>query len=342
MILPISGWLSNVIGRKRFYMICVAVFTVASLLCRPMTITDENYGTVLSASWNGLRPYMNRALFQAALTRRGQPHTKAIPEAVVAGNLESVLDEHLWITSKLDADGIARFARDLPQIVGLYEGRHRVHEPGREGFVLRSHAAMPFADAKIENVLGGEDRLRTDAIRRSFNSPLWPHVLATTSLGQEGLDFHVWCRQLLHWDFCASPIDLEQREGRIQRFGGLSIRSALADALKQKTLHGAEPIVSPWIALADHAERDFRLDSSGRSPWWSCPGEKTERIFVVLRQSRRGVRFNQLSRLRWLYRLALGQPHQQDFIETISQFAHDERQKFALRLSAWKDEGANA
>ena len=30
---PISGWLSNVIGRKRFYMICVALFTVSSLLC---------------------------------------------------------------------------------------------------------------------------------------------------------------------------------------------------------------------------------------------------------------------------------------------------------------------
>src|SRR4051812_48277976 len=33
VIIPISGWLSNVIGRKRFYMICVAVFTIASLLC---------------------------------------------------------------------------------------------------------------------------------------------------------------------------------------------------------------------------------------------------------------------------------------------------------------------
>jgi DHA2 family multidrug resistance protein len=33
VILPVSGWLSNVIGRKRFYMLCVAVFTVASLLC---------------------------------------------------------------------------------------------------------------------------------------------------------------------------------------------------------------------------------------------------------------------------------------------------------------------
>jgi DHA2 family multidrug resistance protein len=33
IILPISGWLSNRFGRKRFYMTCVAMFTVCSLLC---------------------------------------------------------------------------------------------------------------------------------------------------------------------------------------------------------------------------------------------------------------------------------------------------------------------
>jgi DHA2 family multidrug resistance protein len=33
IVLSISGWLSSVIGRKRFYMICVATFTVASLAC---------------------------------------------------------------------------------------------------------------------------------------------------------------------------------------------------------------------------------------------------------------------------------------------------------------------
>jgi DHA2 family multidrug resistance protein len=33
IVLPTSGWLSNVIGRKRFYMICVALFTASSLLC---------------------------------------------------------------------------------------------------------------------------------------------------------------------------------------------------------------------------------------------------------------------------------------------------------------------
>jgi DHA2 family multidrug resistance protein len=33
VVLPISGWLSGVIGRKRFYMLCVATFTVSSILC---------------------------------------------------------------------------------------------------------------------------------------------------------------------------------------------------------------------------------------------------------------------------------------------------------------------
>jgi DHA2 family multidrug resistance protein len=33
IVLSISGWLATVIGRKRFYMICVATFALASLLC---------------------------------------------------------------------------------------------------------------------------------------------------------------------------------------------------------------------------------------------------------------------------------------------------------------------
>ena len=33
VVIPISGWLANVIGRKRYYMSCVAIFTVSSFLC---------------------------------------------------------------------------------------------------------------------------------------------------------------------------------------------------------------------------------------------------------------------------------------------------------------------
>jgi len=33
IVLPISGWFSRVLGRKRFFMACLAIFTVSSLLC---------------------------------------------------------------------------------------------------------------------------------------------------------------------------------------------------------------------------------------------------------------------------------------------------------------------
>src|ERR1700686_4719529 len=33
VVLPLSGWLSSLLGRKRFYMSCVAIFTLSSFLC---------------------------------------------------------------------------------------------------------------------------------------------------------------------------------------------------------------------------------------------------------------------------------------------------------------------
>ena len=33
VILPISGWIATKVGRKRFYMSCVALFTISSFLC---------------------------------------------------------------------------------------------------------------------------------------------------------------------------------------------------------------------------------------------------------------------------------------------------------------------
>src|SRR3989475_11018408 len=33
IVLPLSGWVSSIIGRKRFYMTCVGIFTISSFLC---------------------------------------------------------------------------------------------------------------------------------------------------------------------------------------------------------------------------------------------------------------------------------------------------------------------
>src|SRR6202047_4059048 len=33
IVLPISGWLATTFGRKRFFLLCILMFTVTSLLC---------------------------------------------------------------------------------------------------------------------------------------------------------------------------------------------------------------------------------------------------------------------------------------------------------------------
>ena len=41
IVLTISGWLSNVLGRKRYFMICIGMFTVCSFLCGTSTSLPE-------------------------------------------------------------------------------------------------------------------------------------------------------------------------------------------------------------------------------------------------------------------------------------------------------------
>lgn len=58
IVLPISGWLSTVIGRKRFYMSCVVLFTASSILCGlapslPMLIL---FRVLQGAGGGGLQP----------------------------------------------------------------------------------------------------------------------------------------------------------------------------------------------------------------------------------------------------------------------------------------------
>ncbi len=58
VVLPISGWISNRIGRKRFYMTCVALFTVFSLLCglAPTLPILIFFRVIQGAAGGGLQP----------------------------------------------------------------------------------------------------------------------------------------------------------------------------------------------------------------------------------------------------------------------------------------------
>jgi len=58
VVLPISGWLATSFGRKRFFMICLAIFTVSSLLCgfAPSLAAIILFRIMQGAGGGGLQP----------------------------------------------------------------------------------------------------------------------------------------------------------------------------------------------------------------------------------------------------------------------------------------------
>jgi len=79
MVLPISGWIANRIGRKRFYMTCVFLFTVCSLLCglAPSLGILVFFRVLQGAAGGGLQPSE-----QAILADTFRPEKRSMAFAV--------------------------------------------------------------------------------------------------------------------------------------------------------------------------------------------------------------------------------------------------------------------
>lgn len=309
----------------------------------PTILEAGRFPELVQLSWQGLRAYLDNPVLLSALD--GETAVDQVMRAVIDGGFESVLDEHFWLRAQNLQHGVAGLAKDLQSALTLRAGSFNFHSIGgkHHKIQIRCHAAVPFGDAEsepkqVKDASGATHTAaaRPDEIRRSFNTPFWPHVLATTSVGQEGLDFHPWCSRILHWDLSSNPLDLEQREGRVQRFAGLAVRRRLAQNLKSDIWSDPEKIEgSPWQRLAALAES--HSDASGMQPWWVLEGAEITRHVFERPFGRDIARFAQLKEQRMIYRLALGQPNQEDFLEVLSRGGGSTRallQPLVLDLSA--------
>ena len=133
----------------------------------------------------------------------------------VEGNLQAVLDEYAHVLAMPGAKLKQAMADGFIDTATLQiDTRESFPDQEKNRARMRTHFAVGYFNAKRDE----EHVNRTDNIRRAFNSPFRPFVLATTSIGQEGLDFHAYCRKVMHWNLPSNPIDLEQREGRVNRY----------------------------------------------------------------------------------------------------------------------------
>jgi DHA2 family multidrug resistance protein len=79
IVLPISGWLAGVFGRKRFFILCIFMFTVSSMLCgaAPTLGTLILFRILQGAGGGGLQP-----MAQAILADTFPPHQRGLAFAV--------------------------------------------------------------------------------------------------------------------------------------------------------------------------------------------------------------------------------------------------------------------
>jgi len=79
IVLPISGWFANVLGRKRFFMMCLVIFTVSSLLCgiAPSLGAMIFFRVLQGAGGGGLQP-----MAQAILADTFPPQLRGVAFAL--------------------------------------------------------------------------------------------------------------------------------------------------------------------------------------------------------------------------------------------------------------------
>jgi hypothetical protein len=118
-------------------------------------------------------------------------------------NLQAVLNEFVHylvdaegLGGRPSADRIVGVAQAMADALTIRPSQIDIDDPKMEGtgftirkFQMRGRFAMRLADYRDEESAVA----RLGGVRDAFNSPVRPFVLATTSVGQEGLDFHPYC-----------------------------------------------------------------------------------------------------------------------------------------------------
>lgn len=253
----------------------------------------------------------------------------------VEGNLQAVLDEYAHVLAVPGAELEQAMMDGFIDTATLQiDTRESFPDQEKNRARMRTHFAVGYFSAKRDE----EHATHTDNIRRTFNSPFRPFVLATTSIGQEGLDFHAYCRKVVHWNLPSNPIDLEQREGRVNRYKCLAVRQNIAQQ------YGRE---FDWERMFERAGREKKGNFSDLVPFWCLPTKEgqpripIERIVPLYPLSRDKLRYQRLIKVLSLYRLTLGQPRQEELLAVLDQeLTEQDSKKLFMDLSPYDREWA--
>ncbi|MBT2788023.1 MULTISPECIES: helicase-related protein [unclassified Halomonas] len=259
------------------------------------------------------------------------------------GGFQAMVDEygHLLKGSGLSAGETSdRFAGVMGFQTSSVTFQYLGHADGKRHLIpmnasLRCHFAVPLG---IQSATDDKQQVRVEHIRDGFNSPFKPFMLNSTSIGQEGLDFHWYCNRVVHWNLPSNPIDIEQREGRVNRYKSLVVRRRATEYAHSHGLDLNQPGNSGdyWEALFSKIDRLYENRNSDLTPYWHIPSgtAQIERLVPMMPMSREESRLDEALKILSLYRLAFGQPRQEELLGNLvrRKFSEDEWGKIRSAL----------
>jgi len=291
------------------------------------------------------------AIVEGARSSKKTPYWRKVLRFCLENDLQSVLDEYVFLlvrdSSEKDPGKLAdEVAQTIQVALSTVGGLHVAHP--------KAKPKAPYGAAMYARALGEHDtpedgelkeqkksatgNVAKKPIRKkgghanplltAFNSPFPPFVLTTTSTGQEGLDMHRYCRRLVHWNLPNSPLALEQREGRVDRYLSLGVRTNIAKL--DFPLSGTQPLAHPWGLLLQAAEARTSQHSSILAPLWHFgEGQPIKAIAFNVPFSKEETAWKRLLEEASWYRLVLGQPDPHALLERLSNASAHNRLEIA-------------
>lgn len=271
-----------------------------------------------------------------------QTYFKQVIDYCVMGNLQAVLDEFAYMIDER-SNGERNVEMIQKRMIESFIDRNYQEIDTTESFGkekkkkwrIRTHYAMPYGNIRMTD----QATNRANDVRLAFNSPFRPFILASTSVGQEGLDFHWYCRKIMHWNISSNPQDMEQREGRIDRYKSLFVRRNVAKF---------HPETYTWNEMFDLARTEAKEKGFCELvPYWSIPQDMLKSIAETDREYIESIvplyplsmdydRYRHMKSVLRLYRLTMGQPRQEELLEFFKDMPTEDIDKLLFNLSPIK------
>ena len=281
-----------------------AMYALGSPLICAYRITRDITGAKAIAS--AFDKYFNRAGIADVLAQMEIDSPEKLLSYCVDHHLQAVLLEYQFCT------GPDLFQKSLKTVLEHEGSAVNVAIPdealGYQEAKVTCHFSERFSpDAEDTGASGTsiQGKMHQQAVEASFNSPFWPMILATTSVGQEGIDLDRYCSRIMHYSLPANPMAFEQQDGRVDRRRSLLARRTM-DAL-YAAYFGGDCYLNYWDWIFSQG-----ADESGMAPDWvqnpSVSTFRQERIIPFFPLSKFYNQYERLLRWKNMYRGKMGVP----------------------------------